>query len=75
MHGGGPQIGAMLKRLEIKSSFVDGLRVTDQATIEVVEMVLTGTINKQIVNAINDAGGARGRHLRQGRPHDRRQEG
>ena len=57
VHGGGPQIGAMLKRLEIKSSFVDGLRVTDDAAIEVVEMVLTGTINKQIVSAINHAGG------------------
>ena len=57
VHGGGPQIGAMLKRLEIKSSFVDGLRVTDQAAIEIVEMVLTGTINKQIVTAINHAGG------------------
>lgn len=57
VHGGGPQIDAMLKRLEIKSSFVDGLRVTDQAAIEVVEMVLTGTVNKQIVSAINNAGG------------------
>lgn len=57
VHGGGPQIGAMLKRLEIKSSFIDGLRVTDQAAIEIVEMVLTGTINKQIVSAINNAGG------------------
>ena len=57
VHGGGPQIGAMLKRLEIKSSFVDGLRVTDQAAIDVVEMVLTGTVNKQIVSAINNAGG------------------
>jgi acetylglutamate kinase len=57
VHGGGPQIGAMLKKLEIKSSFVDGLRVTDQAAIEVVEMVLTGTVNKQIVSAINNAGG------------------
>ena len=57
VHGGGPQIGAMLKRLEIKSSFVDGLRVTDQAAIDVVEMVLTGTINKQIVSAINSKGG------------------
>jgi acetylglutamate kinase len=57
VHGGGPQIGAMLKRLEIKSSFVDGLRVTDQAAIDVVEMVLTGTVNKQIVSAINMAGG------------------
>lgn len=57
VHGGGPQIGAMLKKLEIKSSFIDGLRVTDQAAIDVVEMVLTGTVNKQIVNAINVAGG------------------
>ncbi len=57
VHGGGPQISAMLKRLEIKSNFIDGLRVTDQAAIEIVEMVLTGTINKQIVTAINHAGG------------------
>jgi acetylglutamate kinase len=57
VHGGGPQIGAMLKKLEIKSTFVDGLRVTDQAAIDVVEMVLTGTVNKQIVSAINNAGG------------------
>jgi acetylglutamate kinase len=57
VHGGGPQIGAMLKKLEIKSSFIDGLRVTDQAAIDVVEMVLTGTVNKQIVSAINNAGG------------------
>jgi acetylglutamate kinase len=57
VHGGGPQIGQMLKRLGIESRFVDGLRVTDQATMEVVEMVLAGTINKQIVAAINAAGG------------------
>ena len=57
VHGGGPQIGAMLKRLQIKSEFIDGLRVTDQAAIEVVEMVLTGSINKQIVSGINAAGG------------------
>tara|TARA_A100001037_G_scaffold306144_1_gene349513 strand:+ start:8377 stop:9285 length:909 start_codon:yes stop_codon:yes gene_type:complete len=57
VHGGGPQIGAMLDRLKIKSSFVDGLRVTDSATVEIVEMVLSGAINKQIVAAINDAGG------------------
>lgn len=57
VHGGGPQIGQMLDRLQIKSSFVDGLRVTDQATVEVVEMVLSGSINKQIVSAINEAGG------------------
>ena len=58
VHGGGPQIGQMLDRLQIKSSFVDGLRVTDAATVEVVEMVLAGTINKQIVAAINSAGGS-----------------
>lgn len=57
VHGGGPQIGAMLERLKIKSSFIDGLRVTDQETVEVVEMVLSGSINKQIVSAINQAGG------------------
>jgi len=57
VHGGGPQIGAMLKKLNIASSFVDGLRVTDAAAMEVVEMVLSGTINKQIVAGINAAGG------------------
>jgi acetylglutamate kinase len=57
VHGGGPQIGQMLARLQIPSTFVDGLRVTDQAAIDVVEMVLTGTINKQIVTGINAAGG------------------
>jgi acetylglutamate kinase len=57
VHGGGPQIGAMLKKLQIPSSFVDGLRVTDAAAIEVVEMVLTGSINKKIVSGINAAGG------------------
>jgi len=57
VHGGGPQIGDMLERLKIKSSFVDGLRVTDAATVEIVEMVLAGSINKQIVGAINAAGG------------------
>ncbi len=57
VHGGGPQIGRMLERLAIRSEFVDGLRVTDAATVEVVEMVLSGTINKQIVGAINAAGG------------------
>jgi acetylglutamate kinase len=57
VHGGGPQIGEMLKRLKIKSEFIDGLRVTDQATVEIVEMVLAGSINKQIVTAINQAGG------------------
>ena len=57
VHGGGPQIGAMLERLKIKSEFIDGLRVTDQETVEIVEMVLSGSINKQIVSAINAAGG------------------
>lgn len=57
VHGGGPQIGSMLKKLAIPSTFVDGLRVTDAAAVEVVEMVLTGTINKQIVSGINAAGG------------------
>jgi acetylglutamate kinase len=57
VHGGGPQIGNMLERLRIQSSFIDGLRVTDAATVEVVEMVLSGSINKQVVAAINEAGG------------------
>ena len=57
VHGGGPQIGAMLNKLGIKSEFADGLRVTDKATVEVVEMVLAGSINKQIVGFINNAGG------------------
>ena len=57
VHGGGPQIGDMLKRLGIKSEFAGGLRITDAATIEIVEMVLAGSINKQIVGFINAAGG------------------
>ena len=57
VHGGGPQIGGMLNRLGIKSEFAAGLRVTDAATIEIVEMVLAGSINKQIVGFINGAGG------------------
>jgi acetylglutamate kinase len=57
VHGGGPQIAAMLQRLGIKSEFAAGLRVTDAATIEIVEMVLAGSINKQIVGYINEAGG------------------
>jgi acetylglutamate kinase len=57
VHGGGPQIGDMLKRLKIKSEFVDGLRVTDQATVEVVEMVLSGSVNKELVMLINKEGG------------------
>ena len=57
VHGGGPQIGQMLERLQIKSKFVDGLRVTCADTVEVVEMVLAGAINKRIVAAINAQGG------------------
>jgi acetylglutamate kinase len=57
VHGGGPQIGRMLDRLKIKSEFIDGLRVTDAETVEIVEMVLSGTINKEIVAAISSAGG------------------
>lgn len=57
VHGGGPQIGRMLDRLGIKSSFEDGLRVTDAATVEVVEMVLAGSINKGVVADIQRAGG------------------
>ncbi len=57
VHGGGPQIGAMLDRLNIKSEFAAGLRITDQQTVEIVEMVLAGSINKQIVAAINKVGG------------------
>ena len=57
VHGGGPQINEMLKRLDIKSEFVDGKRISDAATVEVVEMVLSGRINKRIVQAINGQGG------------------
>jgi acetylglutamate kinase len=57
VHGGGPQIGNLLKRLGIESRFVDGLRVTDAATAEVAEMVLAGSINKEIVAHIAQAGG------------------
>ena len=57
VHGGGPQIAGMLKRLGIKSEFAAGLRITDAATVEIVEMVLAGSINKQIVGYINEAGG------------------
>ncbi len=56
VHGGGPQINSMLERLEIKSTFVDGLRITDAAMVEVVEMVLSGAVNKQIAGLINQAG-------------------
>lgn len=57
VHGGGPQIDKMLARLNIVTDRIDGLRYTDQATVEVVEMVLSGSINKKIVSAINEAGG------------------
>jgi len=56
VHGGGPQINEMLKRLKINSTFIDGLRVTDAAMVEVVEMVLAGTVNKQVAGLINRAG-------------------
>lgn len=57
VHGGGPQIGEMLKKLAIESEFVDGLRVTDERTMEIAEMVLSGSLNKQIVTALQAAGG------------------
>ncbi|WP_339634065.1 acetylglutamate kinase [uncultured Sneathiella sp.] len=57
VHGGGPQIGRMLERLKINSSFIDGLRVTDKETVEIAEMVLSGSLNKKIVTSINSAGG------------------
>ena len=57
VHGGGPQIGDFLKRLSIESEFVDGMRVTDKQTMDVVEMVLVGKVNKEIVNLINQNGG------------------
>ncbi|MEO0750211.1 MAG: acetylglutamate kinase [Pseudomonadota bacterium] len=57
VHGGGPMINDMLQRLDIKSDFVKGKRVTDAATMDVVEMVLSGRVNKRIVQAINDQGG------------------
>ena len=56
VHGGGPQINSMLKRLAITSTFIDGLRVTDSAMVEVVEMVLAGTVNKMVAGLINKAG-------------------
>ena len=57
VHGGGPQIGRMLEKLKIQSTFVDGLRVTDRDTVDIVEMVLSGSINKSIVSAIQEVGG------------------
>lgn len=58
VHGGGPQIGKMLKALNIETSFVDGMRVTDKQTMDVVEMVLGGKVNKEIVDLIHGAGGS-----------------
>ena len=63
VHGGGPQIGAMLKKLGVESKFIDGLRVTDKATVQVVEMILSGLVNKRIVQAIMDAGRKRARPI------------
>ena len=57
VHGGGPQIGSLLKSLSIESQFIDGMRVTDQQTMDVVEMVLVGKVNKEIVSFINQNGG------------------
>ena len=57
VHGGGPQIGSMLERLKMESNFIDGLRVTDQQTISIVEMVLAGAINKSLVASIASSGG------------------
>jgi len=57
VHGGGPQIGSLLERLNIKTEFVDGMRVTDAKTMDVVEMVLGGSVNKEIVSSINRNGG------------------
>lgn len=57
VHGGGPQIGSLLEKLNIKSEFINGMRVTDSATMDVVEMVLGGSVNKTIVNLINRNGG------------------
>ena len=57
VHGGGPQIGSLLEKLNIDSQFIDGMRVTDSETMDVVEMVLGATVNKEIVSAINHSGG------------------
>jgi acetylglutamate kinase len=56
VHGGGPQINAMLKRLNVQSQFINGLRVTEKSTVDVVEMVLSGTVNKQVADCITRAG-------------------
>ena len=57
VHGGGPQIGDFLSRLNISTKFVDGMRVTDSETMDIVQMVLGGLVNKEIVSLINNAGG------------------
>ena len=57
VHGGGPQIGALLEKLNIQTEFVEGMRVTDAQTMDVVEMVLGGSVNKEIVSSINRNGG------------------
>lgn len=81
VHGGGPEISRMLERLGIVPKFVDGLRVTDEETIEVVEMVLSGKINKTLVSLIHQAGGravglsGRDAGLLKARPHPRRELG
>ena len=76
IHGGGPQIGNMLKALNIQSTFREGYRVTDEATMDVVEMVLVGKVNKEIVNLINlNGGSAVGLSGKDGMPHPRRAQG
>ena len=67
VHGGGPQIDDLLKRVGKKGEFIQGMRVTDAETMDVVEMVLGGQVNKDIVNLINQHGGKRGRPDRAGR--------
>ena len=74
VHGGGPQIDDLLKRLGKKGEFVQGMRVTDDETMDVVEMVLGGLVNKDIVNLLNQHGGTRDRPYRQGRLLHPRQE-
>ena len=71
VHGGGPQIGGFLKRLGIESHFVSGMRVTDGETMDVVEMVLVGKVNKEIVGLINHHGGRARGIVRQGRRPDK----
>ena len=69
VHGGGPQIEAMLKKVGVQSQYAAGLRITDAKTLEIVEMVLAGSINKQMVGYINEAGGKAVGLVRQGRQH------